>query len=94
MKITICRYENKVERLHSYSPEDFYELVKTDKFGEKLKPYRMFYPIIRSDRENESEIALATDFIEHIPTVHWLRFTRATEKLFLVNWPNTQVDSD
>ena len=72
MKITICRYENKVERLHSYSPEDFYELVKTDKFGEKLKPYRMFYPIIRKDRENESEIALATDFIEHIPTVHFL----------------------
>jgi len=27
--------------------------------------------------------------------IHWLytAFTRATEKLFLVNWPNTQIDS-
>lgn len=72
MKITICRYENKVERLHSYSPEDFYELLKTDKFGDKLKSYRMFYPIIRNDRENDNQIALATDFMEHIPIVHFL----------------------
>jgi ATP-dependent exoDNAse (exonuclease V) alpha subunit len=37
-----------------------------------------------------------TDEMLSADYIHWLytAFTRATEKLFLVNWPKTQVDSD
>ena len=97
------------EQLYNAVLEDYSDIPRKTDRVEKLKNDRFYNALqvkfsyavtchkaqggqwahIYLDQGYMTDDMLTTDYI------HWLytAFTRATEKLFLVNWPKTQVDS-
>ena len=83
---------NKAERMKKIKTDPYYNALQI-KFAYAVTCHKAQggqWAHVYLDQGYMTDDMLTPDYI------HWLytAFTRATEKLFLVNWPNTQTEED